>query len=175
VLVFRTAGGMGVASAVQREIHALDGDVLLDEILTMPQQISKYLAYPHFRAVLLGAFAGLALLLAAIGLYGVLAQSVVQRTQEIGIRMALGAQKSDVTGMVVRQGMLLVLLGLGAGFVAAIVLGRYLSSLLYGVKPADPIALVVVSLTLLLATLLATYIPARRASRVDPMVALRYE
>jgi putative ABC transport system permease protein len=149
--------------------------VLVGDIQTMQQRISKFLAYPRFRAVLLAVFAGLALLLAAVGLYGVLAQSVWQRTQEIGIRMALGAQKSDVTGLVVKQAMLLVAGGLVVGLASAIALGRYLASLLYGVKPTDPIALGAVALALIVAALLATYIPARRASQVDPMVALRYE
>ena len=165
----------GIASGIQRAVNELDSDVLVGDIQTMDQRISKFLAYPRFRAVALGVFAGLALLLAAIGLYGILAQSVLQRTREIGIRMALGARKSDVTGLVVKQGLVLVFIGLCAGLASAIGLARYLSSLLFGVKPTDPVALGAVALVLIVAALLATYIPARRASRVDPMVALRYE
>ena len=174
VLVARARSG-DAAGFIQRAVNAIDSDVLVGDVQTMEQRISKFLAYPRFRAALLGAFACLALLLTAIGLYGVLAQSVVQRTQEIGIRMALGAQKSDVTGLVVKQGMLLVVAGLGVGLAAAIALGRYLSNLLYGVKPTDPVALGAVAFALMVAALLATYMPARHASRVDPMVTLRHE
>lgn len=176
-LMILTGGGdpLAVVPSVQRKVASLDSAVPVSGIETMDERASKFLAYPRFRAALLGIFAGLALLLAAVGLYGVIAQSVVQRTQEIGVRMALGAQKSDVLSLVLRQGMLLVVFGLSAGLLSALALGRYLSSLLYGVKPTDPLALGAVCLTLIAAAFLAIYIPARRAARVDPMVALRYE
>jgi ABC-type antimicrobial peptide transport system permease subunit len=133
-------------------------------------------SYFHRSAMwLIGGFAALALLLGVVGLYGVIAYSVSQRTREIGIRMALGAQRRDVMRDVVRQGGFLVGVGLVAGIVAALTLTRFLASLLYGVKPVDPTVFAVVSAILTGAGLLASYFPARRATKVDPMVALRYE
>ena len=120
-------------------------------------------------------FAFLSLALATVGLFGVLSYIVAQRTQEIGIRVALGAQKSDVLRLVVGQGMIPALIGMGFGIVAALEVARLLPSLLYGVKPTDPLTLIAVSLILIAAALLACYIPARRATKADPMEALRYE
>ncbi len=160
---------------VQRQIAALDPTVPVSDVETLGLRISRILAYPRFRAALLGTFAGFALLLASVGLYGVLAQLVAQRTQEIGVRMALGAQRRDVLGLIVRQGTLLAVGGIGAGLVVSWLLTQLLVSLLYGVKPTDPWTLAAVSLLLLLVALFATYIPARRAAKVDPVVALRYE
>jgi putative ABC transport system permease protein len=137
--------------------------------------LDRYTAYPRFRAILMGAFAAFALLLAVVGLYGVLAQLVVQRTQEIGIRMALGAQASDVLHLFMKQGMLLTGVGAGLGLLVASRFARFLGSLLYGVRPEDPPILGGVSLTLILAALLATYVPARRATRVNPIDSLRSE
>jgi ABC-type antimicrobial peptide transport system permease subunit len=124
---------------------------------------------------LLSIFAGVALVLASIGVYGLMAYSVQQRTQEIGVRMALGASPKQVRRMVVIQGMRLAIVGVILGAASALGLTRLMSSLLYGVKPWDPLTIVLVSVLLSGVTLLATYLPARRASRVDPMVALRYE
>jgi ABC-type antimicrobial peptide transport system permease subunit len=124
---------------------------------------------------LLVIFAGVALLLAAIGIYGLMAYSVQQRTQEIGIRMALGASSQDVRSMVVKQGMALALTGVVLGVAAALGLTRLMASLLYGVTPRDPIAMTSVAVLLIGVALAATYFPARRASRVDPVVSLRYE
>jgi len=132
-------------------------------------------ARSRFMMFLLSAFAGLALVLACIGIYGVMAYSVAQRTHEIGIRMALGAQKNDVLRMVIGQGFRLTLLGTVMGIAGAIALTRFLSTLLYAVKPTDPLTFVAVSLLLTAVALLACYIPARRAMRVDPVVALKYE
>ena len=140
--------------------------------------VANYLAQPRFNMMLLAVFAGVAMVLAAIGIYGVIAYSVTQRTREIGIRMALGAEKPDVLRLVVGQGLRLALTGVAIGAAAALILTRLLSSfsqLLYGVRASDPLTFLVVSLVLIGAAVTACYFPARRAATVDPMVALRYE
>jgi len=175
-LVFRTVtDSTSPASMIQKQIATLDNNVPTGDVQTMNERLSRTLAYPHLRAIVLATFAGLALVLAAIGLYAVLSQLIAQRTQEFGVRMALGAETSDLLKLVIREGMVLTLAGVAAGLIIAVSLTGLLSSLLYGVKPTDPSTLGGVSLLLVLVTLLATYIPALRASRVDPMVALRYE
>ncbi len=172
----RGSGNLGrLQAAVRKQILAIDRDVPVTEAETLRHRYSKVLAYPRFRAVLLGVFAGLALLLASVGLYGVLSQLVAQRTHEIGIRMALGAQKADVLLLIVRQGMVLAGLGITAGLAAAWFLTRFLRSLLYRPDANDILTLAGVSFLLLFAAFLAAYIPARRAARVDPTVVLRYE
>src|SRR2546429_204649 len=145
---------------------------------TMQQIVSESMSSQRFPMILLGAFAALALLLASVGIYGVISYSVAQRIHEIGIRMALGAHKRDVFRMVVGQGLALALAGLAIGVVAALILTRVLSSfslLLYGVGASDPVTFITVSVMLLFVTVVACYIPTRRAMRVDAMVALRYE
>ena len=175
-LVFRTVTeSTSPAAMIQKQIATLDSNVPTGDVQTMNERLSRMLSYPHLRAIILATFAGLALLLAAIGLYAVLSQLIAQRTQEFGVRMALGAQRSDLLKLVIREGMVLTFSGLAAGMIIAVSLTGLLSSLLYGVKPTDPSTLGGVSLLLVLVSLLATYIPALRASRVDPMVALRYE
>ncbi|MGH9451394.1 MAG: FtsX-like permease family protein, partial [Terriglobia bacterium] len=166
---------LAVVPEVRRAIGALDAQLPLAEIEPMTDVISSSLAGWHFRAILLAVFGGLALFIAAIGIYGVISYTVAQRTHEIGIRLALGAHKADVLRMVIGNGIKLALIGVGIGVIAAFALTRFLSSLLYGVKPTSPLTFVGISLILLGVALLACYIPARRATKVDPMVALRHE
>jgi putative ABC transport system permease protein len=165
----------GLALPVQRVIQQLDPELAVSDILTMDQLIGKTTLDASFDTTLLLVFAGLSLALAAVGLFGVLSYIVAQRTHEIAIRMALGAQQGDVLRMVVRQGMVPALTGMGLGIAGALGLTRVLSSLLYGVRPDDPLTFILVLLILGGVALVATYIPARRATRVDPTVALRYE
>lgn len=166
----------GVGTLVQNQMARLDPSVPVSDIQTLQHLLDhQFLAYPRFRTALLSGFAVLALLLAVIGLYGVLAQLVAQRTQEIGVRMALGARTTDVLAAMMREGMLLVAAGIALGLLGAWLATRSLGALLYGVKAMDPVTIIGVSLVLMLAALCATYIPARRAAGVDPMVALRNE
>jgi putative ABC transport system permease protein len=164
-----------LALPIQRVFAQLDPELAVADVLTMDQLLSKLTLDASFDMTLLVAFAGLSLALAAVGLFGVLSYIVAQRTHEIAIRMALGAQQGDVLRMVVRQGMVPALLGMGLGVAGALGLTRVLSSLLYGVRPDDPLTFALVLLILAGVALVATYIPARRATKVDPTVALRYE
>jgi putative ABC transport system permease protein len=141
----------------------------------MHELLANAAASTRFQMVLMGIFAGIGLLLAAVGIYGLISYSVTQRTREIGIRMALGAERSDVLRMVVREGVRLSLMGVGAGVLAAFALSRLMASLLYGVGPTDPTTFGVVPVGLTVVALAASYIPARRATKVEPVVALRYE
>ncbi len=164
-----------LALPIQQIVQRLDPQLAVSDILTMNQVIGKSTLDASFDATLMLAFAVLSLTLAAVGLFGVVSYMVNQRTREIGLRMALGAQKGDVLRMVVGQGLRLTLIGVAIGIAGALGLTRFLSSLLYGVKPTDPLTFIAVSLVLIAVALLACYIPARRAAKVDPMVALRYE
>jgi putative ABC transport system permease protein len=175
-LAVRTAAEPdGMVSAVRAQVRDIDPDQPLYHVATLQQVLSESLAPRRFNLLLLGIFAGIALALATVGIYGVMAFSVTQRTHEIGIRMALGAQRGDVLRMVVTDGLKLALIGVAIGMAGALALTRFLSSLLYSVKPTDPITFAAVSLILIAVALLACYIPARRATKVEPMVALRYE
>ncbi len=175
-LIARALPGAGpLAGAIQRAVAQIDPEVTVDEIQPVRNLEARDLQYPRFRAALVGVFAALALILAVVGLFGVLSHIVTQRTHEIGVRMALGAPRGAVLRMILRQGLLLTAAGIVLGLWAAWAVGRSLVTLLYGVRPAEPLVLAAVSLLLLAVALAAMYLPARRASRVDPMVALRYE
>ena len=164
-----------LAKPIAETIRSLDKDLPLYNVKTVEQYVDGTIAIPRFNTVLLGIFAGLAMVLTAIGLYGVISYSVAQRTHEIGVRMALGAQPRDMLRLVVGQGLRLALVGVGIGLVGALALTRFLASLLFGVTSTDPASYVAVVFLLLGIVFLACYIPARRAMRIDSMVALRYE
>jgi putative ABC transport system permease protein len=175
-IAVRTASDtIPIGAAIRREVAALDPNRAVGDLESMQHTLARFLSYPRFRAVLLGAFAAFALLLAAVGLHGVLGQLVAQRTQEIGVRMALGARPSDVAALIAMQGGVPVVAGLALGLALSISLTRYLSSVLYGVRPRDPLTLAGVSLALLLVAAAAIAMPARRAAQTDPMEALRQE
>ena len=168
-------GSTGLAGELRRAIAEIDSSQRVRQLRTMDAIVASTTASSRFDAWLFGIFAGMALALAAIGVYGILSFSVAQRRQEIGTRMALGAARADVLRLVLKQGLAVTAFGLGFGLVGALFLTRWLSSLLYGVRPNDPFIFVTVSFLLLAAGVLASYIPARRATRIDPMVTLRYE
>lgn len=159
-------------AAIRAEVRNIDPEIPVSRVRTMEKLVSESVAQPRFRTFLIGVFSAVAMLLAAIGIYGVVAYSVSQRTQEIGIRMALGAQPRDVLRLVVRQGMGLTVMGAGIGLIGAFGLTRVMSNLLFGVGASDPLTFAAISLLLIFVALLACYIPARRAARLDPMAAL---
>jgi len=168
----------GLIAAVRREVQTLDRHLPIFNVRTLAEQLRNSLEIQRSAATFIGTFGLLALLLTSIGIYGVMAYAVTQRTHEIGIRMALGASRSDVLKMVLRQGMTLALCGVALGLAGAYVLTKYLesvTSMLYGVKPTDPLTFGVIAVLLTVVALMACYLPARRATQVDPMVALRYE
>ena len=169
------AGTESLMNEFRQAVSSVDPDLPLYQVHTLDYYYTKSMARTSFTLVMLALAGGMALLLGIVGLYGVIAYSVSQRTHEIGIRMALGAQRRDVLKLVVNGGMGLTLMGVGIGVAGALVLTRFLSSFLYGVKPTDPLTFIVVSLVLTGVALLACYIPARRATKADPVIALRYE
>lgn len=173
-LVIRTQGdAQAIARALQSEVSGLDKDIPVYRVKMLEQYLGTSVAQPKFNALLLGMFGVLALLLTAIGLYGVIAYSVAQRTQEIGIRMALGAQTADVLKMILRQGLMLTAMGLVMGLVGSYFLTQLLTKMLYGIGSTDPLTFIVTALILTGVALAACFVPARRASHTDPMMALR--
>ena len=173
---FRTSGAPGILNdAVVRAIHSVNSELPVYGIRTMKDQMAASEARRIFVLRLMEVFAAVALLLAALGTYGVMSYAMNQRTQEIGIRIALGAQRSDVVRLVLQPGLILTSIGIGAGIVASFFLTRLMSSLLFNVRANDAFTYIGVSLLLMFVGLVACYVPARRATKVDPMVALRYE
>jgi len=175
-LVVHTASDpVSMVPAIRNQVLSIDKDQPISDIMTMDQRLAKSVASSRFVMLLLGIFSILALGLAAVGIYGVMSYLVTQRTQEIGVRMALGAQKRDVIGLVVGKGMALAVIGIAIGLAASLALTRLMRSLLFEVTPTDWLTFVITSTVLLTVALLASYIPARRATKVDPLTALRYE
>jgi putative ABC transport system permease protein len=173
-VVARTAGDpLSAAGAIRNEIRQMDASLPIANVRSMHEVLAHSLAVPRLTGFLLGAFAAIALALAAVGIYGVVAYLVSQRTHEIGIRLAIGAERSQVLGMVLRQGLLLAAAGIAAGLLGALALTRLMATLLYGVRPNDPLTFAAVATTLLLVALAASVLPALRATRVSPTVALR--
>ena len=164
-----------VVSALRSQVLAIDKELPLSDVATMDDLLAGETAGQRFEAAAVGLFAALALILAGVGIYGVISYMVSQRTHEIGIRMALGAQQGDMLRMVIRDGMFMAGTGMAVGIGGALALTRLLRSLLFQITPADPATYSAVTVILVVVALAACYIPARRAMRVDPMVALRYE
>ena len=175
-LVARTCGDpAALSSAIVREVHAVDPNVPVYDIRTMQSRVYDSVARQRFATTMLGAFALFALILAAVGVYGVMSYLVTESTHDIGLRVALGAQPGNIVRLVVRQGMALAGAGIVAGLIAAVALTRVMASLLFGVSATDAATFGAVACTLAAVAALATFIPARRATRVDPLVALREE
>jgi predicted permease len=175
-LTVRTTGDpMSIAAAVRAQVRELDPNIPVANIRPMTEVVSTALATPRLTGFLMGSFAAIALMLAAVGIYGVLSYLVARRTHEIGIRLAVGADRSQVLGLVLKQGMLLAGSGIIAGVIAALLLTRLMQSLLYQVRPSDPITFGIVTVALVAVALVASAVPAYRATRVSPLVALRTE
>ena len=175
-LVARTrADAASLTSGIVREIHAADPNVVVYEVRTMQDRVASSLARRRFSSVMLGAFAGFALLLAAVGVFGVMSWLVSQTVHDIGVRLALGARPGNIVGLVVGQGMTLAGIGVAAGLAGSLALTRFMSSLLFGTSAHDALTFGLVALVLAAVAFAATAIPAWRASRVDPMVALRVD
>jgi len=166
---------MSLVASIRREVRALDSDQAIYNVATLDELLSNSISLRRFSMVLLITFAGLALVIAAIGIYGVISFLVNQRTHEIGIRMALGAKRGDIIKLVVTHGLSLTLGGVGIGLVVAVVLTRFLSSLLYSVSATDPATFIAIPIALTVVAFGTCLVPARRATKVDPIVALRHE
>jgi len=176
IVTVKTVGNApSILGSVQNEVRQMDKDLPVFGIKSLDEYVADSVATPRFNTTLLTLFASVALILTVVGLYGVMSYSVAQRTNEIGIRMALGAQARDVLSLIVGQGLKMVLIGLAIGLAGAFALTRVMASLLFGVGTKDPLTFAGVAGVLALVALLACYLPARRATKVDPIVALRYE
>jgi putative ABC transport system permease protein len=176
IFVIRTASvPAAISSAAQQAIHSLDPTQPISRITPLENYVGLSVQGRRFALILIGVFAAIALALSVVGIYGVTAYSVAQRTREIGIRVALGAQRGELFGLLLRQGMLLVMYGVIAGVLASVAFTRFLASLLFDVQPTDPATFASVVLLVVAGAAAACFIPARRAMRVDPIVALRYE
>ena len=175
VVVRSSLGAAEIAAAIRTETHSIDKDLPVTDIESFPEAMHASVAEPRFRTMLLGLFSAIALLLAAIGIFGVISFSVSRRTREIGVRMALGATPASIRHLVLGESAKLVLFGLATGIPAALILTHFLSALLFGITPTDPLTFIAVALLLMLVALAAAYLPARRAIRIDPMAALRCE
>jgi putative ABC transport system permease protein len=175
LVVRTTVDPLSLATSVRNSVWAVDKDQTVANMDSMEHIVAGAVARQRFSMLLLAIFAGVALVLAAVGIYGVMSYSVAQQTREIGIRMALGAQRSDVLKMTIKQGLKLVGLGLVIGLAAAFVLTRVMATLLFGISATDPLTFITISFVLLVVAMVASYIPSVRAMRVDPMVALRYQ
>ena len=162
-----------LARAVEAAVQELDQELPVSRVLSMTQLMQDAIARQRLSTVILGVFAFVAIVLAAVGLYGVVAHSVTERTREIGVRMALGAERSQVLGLFVRHGVATAAAGTVVGLAGAYALSRWLETLLFGVEPTDPLTFVAVAIVLLVVAAAACYVPARRAARIDPLVALR--
>jgi putative ABC transport system permease protein len=175
IAVSTSGNALSAAPSLRKLVAGIDRTAPIYDVMTMEHALAGSIAPRRFNLFLLGTFASVALLLALTGIYGVISYSVTQRTQEIGVRMAVGAQRNEVIRMVVRQGLGIALAGIGVGLVAAVGLTRFIAGLLYDVKPHDPSVFAAVALTLTATALLASWGPALRAALVDPVIALRYE
>jgi ABC-type antimicrobial peptide transport system permease subunit len=164
---------LALQGALRAAVRDLDKSAPVYQVSTLEDYISKSVAQPRFQTFLFACFAGIALILATIGLYGLLSYMVVQRTLEIGLRMALGAQRTDVLGLIARRGMALALIGVAAGVVIAVVMTRLLAGMLYGIRPTDPLTFAATAVLFLLVSIVASSMPAYRAARMDPMKTLR--
>jgi putative ABC transport system permease protein len=174
-VVVRSATGGGITQAVRRAIQSHDPAAVISQVTTMEEALAESVAGPRFRMLLIGGFAAVALMLAATGIYGVMAYSVAQRTHEMGLRFALGAARGDVLRMVLGQAARLAIAGIVIGLAGALLLTRWMSTLLFGVEPTDPATFAAVAAGLAAIALTASALPARRAMRIDPIVALRQE
>jgi putative ABC transport system permease protein len=164
-----------LSKAIRDQVRAIDPNEPVNQAVGMDERLSDSVAQRRFQMLLLGVFAAVALVIAAVGIYGVISYTVSQHTQEIGIRMALGAQASDVLRMVIGQGMRLALIGMALGVAAALALTRVMRTLLFNVSATDPATFALIALLLVGVAFIASYVPARRAAKVDPLVALRSE
>jgi len=175
VVVRSSSSASSVAAGIRQTVRSVDKDLPVTDVESFPEAVGASVAQERFRTLLMSSFSGIALILAAVGIFGVISYSASQRTHEIGIRIALGAQQRNVLRLILGQGTKLALLGLGAGAAAALPLTHLMAGLLYGVSATDPLTFGAVGIVLLGVAVTACYIPARRAMRVDPMVALRHE